>query len=192
MVISVYSPSKEALPRRALVSTLLLLGVVSLLAAEMSWHRTSNPLGSRVKPGGWAVSFEPPRGWGAGPPAPAGNPVALPYHGITRTGQPAAMVFWRLEKPLKNDLPMICATILDQHDVFLPPDLQAIGYGEKRATLCDVEGLEQIGPHNQAVVRAVMLSTGEAYAVSLSIEGATIDDHTYRIFDLTSQSVRFE
>ncbi|UCE60549.1 MAG: hypothetical protein JSU63_02125 [Phycisphaerales bacterium] len=192
MVISVHSPTKEALPRRTLFATLLLLGVVSLLAVQMSWQRAGNPLGPQVKPGDWAISFEPPRGWVAAPPAPAGNPIALPYHGVTRSGQPATMVFWRLERPPENDLPLICAMILDQHDVLVPPDLRAIGYGERPADLCDVDGLEQSGPRNQAVVRATVLSTGNAYAVSLSIDGATIDDHTYRIFDLAARSVRCE
>jgi hypothetical protein len=55
-----------------------------------------------------------------------------------------------------------------------------------------VDGYELVDSGQTAVVRAAQLSAGEAYAVSIGVDGDIIDEHAYGLFDLACRSIEYE
>lgn len=187
-----HSPDKPENSVRTIPVSLALLALAVILAGAMSHARSGDLLGARVQPGGWTVSFRPPRRFQSQQFGAA--PLDLPYiaHGRTRFGDKAILAVYRLDATGFADPTAVCESVIRSNS-----DLQSGDWLTGRRLRSDrriggnpaVEiALREMG----IVARAVLLPSGEAYAVWLGVEGAPLDDNTYRLFDLTCLSFEGE
>ena len=191
MVVEVYSGAKPARPHRAWLSSLALLVIVSGLAGAMTWQRTGRLLAGRTEPAGWEISFCPPRVFEPEERKSSQVSTVYPYRLSGERGASAELAVWRLN--LEEDVTMIrvCDLILQQNrpswlrTLFGPPPTRTEGRVGDRVAV-EVQDMA-----TQTVVRSVVLETGVAYALSLRVEGAAIDEGVYRLFDLMCRSVEF-
>jgi len=169
-----------------------MLLIASALAAQMSLHRTAGPLAARIRPPGWRISFEAPTAWirDDGPRQPV--PAIIAFYGATRAGRPATLALWRIDQSTGSDLGTICVLIMRQHGASVQPSEGLSGIVSPATKFGSVEGYERADAARTTVVRAAVLSPGETYAVSLSVENAVIDEHVYRLFDLACRSIQLE
>ncbi len=190
MVIAVYGTEKAAVPRRAWFASILLLVTTSALAWTMTRSRSGEALGPRIEPAGWSISFRPPRGFPAGKFGPTTLGPAYPFYGRTPAGGRAVLALFRLEGAGVGDALAVCERVLRAHT--LPPPLIV---SVSRLTRFDrklgpLDAVEIWDPLPGVVVRAAVLASGEAYAVSLRAEGR-IDQRLYRRFESTCASSEF-
>ena len=191
MVVEVYAGVKPASPRRALFGSICLLTAASALAATMAWQRSGELVARGIEPPGWSISFRTPRRFDSRQFGSTKLGSAFLCHGRTRTGTPASLALYRLEGPVKVDSLMVCERVLSAHEWIPLPTAATtrLTRFDKKLGRFDAAEIrdEQLG----VVVRAVVLEDDDAYAVSLGVEGAEIDPHTYRLFDLTCSSIEY-
>ena len=192
MVVEVYSPIKPAVPHRAVILSVLLLALVSLLAASMVWQRSGDDLGPRVGPDGWRASFRPPKRFFPGELIHGEKTAFLPFYSRGPGGTVAELVVWEIGVEGSVEPGVICTlirtryasqfglAILGNRDVIAP------------SRLGEVEGVEHRDPRGETVVRAVVLDgAGIACAISLNVKGERISERLYELFDLTCLSVEY-
>ena len=82
--------------------------------------------------------------------------------------------------------------ILGQHGGQVLSDHRPANLTDPSTKLGLQDGYELADARQTTVVRAAQLSAGEAYAVSLSVDNDTIDEHAYGLFDLACRSIEHE
>ncbi len=192
MVVEVYTGHKPALVNRTWLSTVAMLIIASGLAASMTWQRSGRLLADRIVPAGWGISFRPPRDFESVSRDGSDPPAAVRYRLVGAHGAAAELAVWQIHAPAGVNATRVCDVILRQIDVswlrsfFSPPPTRA------EAELGGRRAVEILDPATQTAVRAIVLDSGVAYAVSLRVEGAAMDKGVYRLFDLTCRSVEFD
>jgi len=114
------------------------------------------------------------------------------YRFVAILGQAAAaeLTVQRMELRPGADAIEVCYALLSPHTSLLrsllarPPERSVEPLGDREATELRDTAIPM-------VVRAVVLSPGLVYAASMRVEGATLDESLYRLFDLTCRSVEF-
>ena len=191
MVVEVYASGKPAIPRRALFASIFLLVAASALAAAMAWHRSGELLARGIEPPGWSISFRPPRRFHSGQFGSTKLGSAFLCHGRTRAGAPAALAVYHLEGAVVGGAQAVCERVLRAHAGLPLPTagMTHLTRFDKKLGRLDAAEIrdEQLG----VVVRAVVLDSDDAYAVSLSVDGADISEDVYRLFDLTCSSIEY-
>ncbi len=188
MVIKVHTREKPAIPHRAWASAFVLLLLASLLAGVMSRTRAGDPLGQRIEPADWLISFRPPRGLGAWEFGATLFGPAFRFHCPTTEGRVATLVVYRIEDR-KVEPTAVCDRIL-RADLGLQP--KPVGW--QRFTGLDTQlgpfrAVEMFDPAVKRVVRAAEFGSAGVYAVSLKVQGAPIRSEVYRLFDQMCSSI---
>ncbi len=191
MAVKVYAPSTPIPARRTLFFTIVLFGLVSALAGSMAVQRGSDPLGPRIAPRGWAMSFRIPKGWIPGTPVPGGSVTVFPFHGQSADRTPVDLAVWQIDEQLSGGPTEICSLILRQYGA--PGSETTLGGVPVtgRKAFGSIPGVEAMGPNGSTVVRAVVLDRRVGYAMSLNAGPSTIDKALYELFDLTCRSVEY-
>lgn len=192
MVIEVYSGAKPARASRAWLASIALLMVASGLAASMTWRRSSRLLATRVEPAGWEITFQPPRPFESTGRGTSGPAEAYRYRLSGEGGASAQLAVWRLHASEGVTAAGVCELILQQAEVSWLRSLLGPPPTRFEDTIGNRTAIEIQDPATQMAVRAVVLESGVAYAVSLRVQGAAIDEGVYRFFDLTCRSVEFK
>jgi len=191
VAIEAYSAGRPAIPLRAWLSSIFLLGLVCGLAGWMSWSRSGESLSARVEPQDWSISFQAPRRFELLTPNLAVPADVIVYGAPTASGDVAELVFRRIDAAQNLDADGICNLILRPYSSLL---LAVFGASPNR-TLEEIGSLEAVQFHYPAigmVVRAIRLQNGLGYAVSLRVVGGSIDKSLYSSFDLVCRSIEFK
>ena len=193
MLIEVHTQEKPAKPARAWLAAAGLLLVAGALAADMTRRRSADPLGARIEPPGWTVSFRTPN---VSEPGTVVQTVLGPVYQFRHPTQPGrfTMTVQRLT-PEASGTPLdVCFQVLRSR-------------GAGPASLFDVQGplpailTKDLGPlagaevhdlRSGTIVRAGVGNDGEGYAVTLNTRNASISPRLYRLFDRTCASVQHQ
>lgn len=190
MVISVYTSEKAALVRRTWLTSVFLLLVASTLAATVVWR---NPLAARITPDGWSMSFRPPRSFQ--PARPELTPLGSAFLFAKRSSDvsTAFLVVHRIGGATADasDAREVCERVLKSYSEVPDASSRVVPVARFDRTFGARDAVEISDPALASVVRAVLLSNHDAYAVFLRVIGSPIDKSTYRLFDLTCQSAEF-
>ncbi len=181
MAFEVDRVTTPARPRRAIVCSVLFLALTVLLARDLTRRRTSDPLGPRIAPEGWHVSFRAPRQfrWGG----QTADVVVLLW-------RQATLQIFRIDARVADGPAELCAFLL--HQVTGAPVTAPLAGARSAATHLGAHvAAECATPDGTATARTVVPQRKEAYAVLLLTRGAPIDDSLYRLFDLTCLSFEF-
>jgi hypothetical protein len=184
MVVEVHTTGKPAVRGRALLISIALFLLACSLAIGMTWHRWADPLGDRVRPPTWEISFRPPRRFQ--PYTPEGWPQQdiRRFLAVTQQGTPAELAFWRIDDIRNEAASQIAEQVLKAWDLrgpVAPPSAEPIG---------PYDGKETRGPQGTTIVRAAVVNPTLALAVSLDVDtDVPIDDRFYHLFDLTCRSI---
>ena len=184
MVVEVHTAGKPAVPGRALLTALTLFLLACSLAIGMTWRRWADPLGDRVRPPTWEISFRPPRRFQ--PYTPEGWPQdgIRRFVGVTRRGAPAVLAFWRIDDVRNEAASKIAEQVLKAWDLRGPVAPPSVGF------VGPYKGAEMRGPQGTTIVRAAVVHPSRALAVSLDVDtDVPIDDRFYHLFDLTCRSI---
>ena len=190
MVVELYNATKPGSARRALISSILLLGLAGILAARMSWTRTREPLAVRIEPTGWQISFRPPKRFTPGPLVNTQFGVLIPLHGRTATGADARLAVVRLDLSGADNPSTVSAELALGFAFLQPFDVQPSIPQSVRAPLGPFAGMETLVEPLSTVARVAKASDAVGYAVALSVDGEPIDEDLYHLFDLTCRSIR--
>jgi hypothetical protein len=192
MVVEVYTGSKPAEPRRALIAALLLLAAACVVAWTMAAGRSGGALAPRIKPPGWAISFQRPARFRVGEFVP--TPLGSVYRFIAFTPQrvPVLLAIHRMTLAPGTDPRTACDRVLRAYlgprvSLWSPPAFT--WFDKKLGSLSAVEVWDPLV--ESIVIRGTVLPSGEAYAVILSVRGR-IQPELYRVFDRTCASIEHE
>ena len=192
MVVEVYTGSKPAKPRRALLAALLLLAAACVAAWTMSANRSGGVLPTRLKPPGWAISFQRPARFREGKPLLTPLRSAYPFFALTPERVPVFIAIHRMELARGTDPRTACDRIL-RADLgprvsFL--DTTTLTWFDKK--LGSLDAVEVWNPLIESIViRGTVLPSGETYAVSLRTDGR-IPPELYRVFERTCASIEYQ
>lgn len=185
MVVQVHTAGRPAVPRRALLTSIVLLSLVGALAAGMSHLRSRQPLGRRITPPGWQISFRSPRRLRSEPfQGPAGLDVRR-FVGVTRRGEGAVLALMQIDGVYRDGEAQVVA--LNASELL---GIRARGADWFPASFGSVEGVETLGSHGAAVVRTAIVDSGVVYVAILNTPNRVVDEDAYRLFDLTCRSVK--
>jgi len=187
----IYTAGRPAIPLRAWLSSIFLMGSVCGLAGWMTWSRSGESLGARVEPQDWDISFRPPRRFEPLNGVATTPAYAIAYRTPTASGEMVELVFRRIEAASNLDAYEICNLTLRPHASIL---LTVFAAAPTRSTekLGPLDAVQVHYPGIPMVVRAIRLQNGNGYAVSLRVEGGPIDEPLYRSFDLACRAVDFK
>jgi len=189
--MEVYTGEKPAIGRRAWLAAVLLMVIVTTLAGGMTWRRSEDSLAARVTPAGWSISFCPPRRFQESELGPTMLGSAFRFRGWSAGGAAALLAVHRLDRWRVQDSLAACDLVLSAHVAPTLPDSMTTRETQFNKKLGPFEAVEVHDPFIGVVVRAAVLENGEAYAVSLGVDGPVIDDRSYRAFDLTCGSIMY-
>ncbi len=192
MPIEVYTAGMPAAPHRALISGVVLLALTCALAGSMVRSGSRGALGLRVAPPGWAISFQPPRGFKARELADPGGMFVLGYVGPTRGGAVVTLTLQRWEIAPQADSDTLARLVASEYAARLRGDPQVPGPRRQVERIGSRKAVEILNQQIATVVRAAVLPDGRGLALALSVHGAYLDTHLYRLFDLTCRSVEYE
>lgn len=187
MVVQVYTHTKPAMTRRALLGAFALLLAASILAFAMTRQRADRPVRVRIEPAGWAISFESPFDRYIENPTRSGYAFSFP--GRAPDGTKVVIGVQRIDARTIRDPAVICERAIgdylhDRSAVFgsLPmiwPDCR----------LGPLPAVQVWEPGVGAVARAAVTSPTEAYAVILMAD-RRIDEELFEVFNAACDSVR--
>jgi len=182
------SLKKPADKLRTMPAALALLVLALALAATMSRTRGKETMGARIRPGGWTASFRPPRRFRS--EQFGAVPVDLPYiaHGRTRSGADAILAVYRLDASAFADPTAVCDSVIRSNLRLRSGDPLTARRVRLDRRIGSEPAAEIALVDAGIVARALLLPSGEAYAVWLGVAGTPMDDDTYRLFDLTCLS----
>lgn len=194
MTIQLYSSTKPALPHRTWISATSLLLATLILAFIMTWQRAGGIPAPRFEPPGWAISFQPPSGFHSA--LPMLTPVGPAYQFRSLPDGGAAIILTLTRAGLDpTDQPItVCKrvfrTFLRSGDSWYG-DLALTDDTKKLGPLNAVELWDPNPNINNIIVRAVVLEDGDAYAVSLAVQGG-ITPTIYEVFDQACSTVAMQ
>jgi len=188
MSLEVYSAARPAISLRAWGMAVFLFLAASGLAGWLSRSRAGQVLSQTVSPPDWNISFRAPgrseewvsAGEAASPP--------LLYRATVGPGATAEIGVWRFEPGVGLQPGEVCDRITRPYASFMytllvpPPP-------KRKENLGPWAAIEAQHPSIPMVVRAAVLPGGEAYAVSLRVEGGTLDERLYRAFTAVCDSI---
>jgi len=154
----------------------------------MAARRADDPLGPRLQPEGWRISFRAPKQFLRGEST---DPSIVPFLGPPVLGVQPVLVFWQVAVPGSKTDAAISAEILREHgmdpgpvDELLEPPAGSGALGDRTAT--------QAGrPDGPAMVRFMRYDDGSGYAVSVSVSDGTIDDELYHLYNSSCESIEY-
>ena len=191
MAVELYNATKPGTPTRALVYSIILLVFAAALAAVMTWNRTGEPLAPRLKPDGWRLSFRPPKRLLPGDPVTTSVGAVLPYSGRMKSGEQVVLDIHRFFTNSIHDPAAAGALFVREYSLGRSRRGTWPALTPTPANLGPIEGIEIHAPQVSTVVRAAVRDGGIGYAVVLAVSSGAINDSTYRLFDLTCQSIEF-
>lgn len=195
MQVRVFSPSRPAVPGRALALSALLLAGVCVLAGTMAWRRAGYALVGRVHPPGWDISFKPPSGFMPGELATKEFGVALPFYARISSAGGAELVVWQVPARSARAID-IGRIVLREYSAWPLLSLLEPPPISTSVMLGALEAVELRRPNSgspRIVVRTALIEPrGLSYSISLAVSGGAIDSELYRAFDLMCRSVRLE
>ena len=193
MPFEVQTAGKPAVPHRALVFGVVLLALTCALAGNMVRSGSRKALGLRVAPPGWAISFQPPRGFQPGRETiDAGAMSVRGFVGATRGGAMVTLTVRHLRIVSQVDSETVARLVAGKFAAGPLVDSKYPRPGQQVARIGMLEAVEILNRQIATVVRAVVLPDSRALALSLSVQGASLDTQIYRLFDLTCRSVVYE
>ncbi len=190
MPAEVYSAIKPAAAYRSWVISLFLLLLASALAGDMATRGSGGwRAGDLIKPEGWEMIFRAPAQFEEINPDPQRFGATYVFEHRDANGILIQLTFWRMRAEGATAF-KVARTILEESrswfSLFLgPPPTKSVG------RLGNRDALEVLDPAVPLVLRALVWESGWAYAVSLRVEGAPIDEKLYALFEMTCQSVQF-
>lgn len=118
----------------------------------------------------------------------------LPYiaHGRTRSGDEAVLAVYRLDATAFADPAAVCESVIRSNLGVQSGDRFAERRVRSDRRIGDDPASEIALVDMGVVARAILLPSGEAYAVWLGVSGAPLDDNTYELFNLTCLSFERE
>ncbi len=195
MTVQLYSSTKPALPHRTWISATSLLLATLILAFIMTWQRAGGSTAPRFEPDGWAISFQPPKGFRGGQGML--TPVGPAYQFGTLRDDGTAIILTITRAGLDpTDQPLaVCKrvfrTFLRSGDNWYG-DLALTDDTKKLGPLSAVELWDPNPNINNIIVRAATLEDGDAYAVSLAVQEGEIVPAIYKLFDEACSSVALQ
>lgn len=191
MLIEVHTREKPAIPRRAVISSILLLALATALAGTLTWRRSAPSVHTRIRPHGWSVSFRPPPGSYGPQIRPTGSGSQAVFGVLTPAGNEAYIFVRRIDPAPSNDPREVCDLLLRE--------IAEIGPHVRRP-LPMVWIDKQIGHHDAvevwepvlgAAVRAAVFDDEEVYALTVRVAAGPIDPDTYALFERTCTSMEY-
>jgi hypothetical protein len=183
---------KPALPFRAQACSIVLLLISVALATDMSRRRVAEVLGPTMVSAELGISFRPPKAFLAGDPIQTRIGVALPLYHQLAPGQEATLVVRRIPARTQDSAGDVCLRVLADADrslfSIIPFVRRAVQLTPAR--IGDLEGAQAIEKKTKTLVRAVVRPGGFAHAISLTLDGADLDERIYRIFESTCRTVK--
>ena len=159
---------------------LLLFLLACALAAGMTWLRSGEPLGARISPPGWEVSFRPPRRFRPDPlPEQAGLDLRV-FRGVTRQ---AVLAFVRIEGAHDDEARGGALRVLEMLG------LRVSETSWSPEPFGPFEGAETLGLYGATVARVATVDSGLTYVAFLNTPDGGIEEYSYHLFDLTCRSV---
>jgi hypothetical protein len=193
VVVQVYSYTKPANRRRTLLASLGLLIAAIALAWTMAAGRAGGTALPRVTPPGWAISFQPPPRfrndqYGYTPLGPA-------YHcdSVTPGGRAVLLEVYRLEGGDVPDPLAACDRVLQAFLTQPAPGMYSPNLTRFDKKLGPLVAVEVWNPFASGmVVRAAVLPGGDAYVVTLGVQGGEIGQDLYHLFELACASIEVQ
>jgi len=198
MAIEVYSTSKPAVPRRAIILSLLLLIFTSILATDMSCRRAKEVYTKRIRPQQWDISFQPPRGFLQGEMISTEIGQAIPFQFQLQPDVKIELTIWRFSIiPTSNPAELSQSLMRWLHAQSTWSLLRLPKSGEtpmkpRKWKLGNFVAYEIIDRRFSTVVRAGMFSNDRAYGVSMTIQGMPLDQVFYGLYEHTCRTIRLE
>ena len=191
-MIEVHAGKQPVVPHRALIVASLLAALTCGLAAGMVCRRSGAVLGMRHAPEGWGISFQPPRSFESAGEYETDGDTAILFRGVTYAGAELILVVQRIEVEPGVDPDDVARHIAGEYKRRQPFDPQWPGPARAITELGPHQAIEIVDQQSGFVVRATLLQSGHALAVSLSTQRPTIDSRLYRMFDRTCRSVEYD
>lgn len=170
-----------------------LLAFTLLLAAQLTYSRSSDTLGFVVRPPGWQASFRAPRGFESGALFQSGAMQVLRFTMQRADDTGVDLLIWqvRLDEQVSTvdrvaRQILEASTAADSVGGVTPAPVAA------KKELGDRPGLELLAGDSSALVRVALVNAHTAFAVSLVVHQAPIPDDLYSLFDRICKSFRFE
>ena len=193
MVLEVHSGHRPAQPGRALWVSALLLGLTLVLAGSMSAARARDPLGPRVAPEGWPISFRAPRSFHLETPLQTAHGPAIFMLGVATNARQMLMIRLIPSRRGGQGMDWVRSMItLDTADETPLETMPRGASGEESKFVGPFEGVEAHDSEGTVVSRAAAGPDGVGIAVTLTVEGVSIDPATYRVFDLVCASIEVQ
>ncbi len=189
MTIEIHGGYKPSFVWRARIVPVILLFVTLALAGHMTWDRTHDRLGARVRPAGWELSFRPPRGFAERPPVAGQTPNVYHLWGSTRRRAAVILVIRRLTDMADVPADMLAETILEKDTLIKTSDGHLSSFEQTQEPIGPFAGTQILAAHVGTVVRAGISPDGVAYALTLHFPNHQIDDGTYLLFQQMCRSV---
>lgn len=190
MYIEVHAPEKKAVPRRALLATVLLMVATTSMAGYLVWLRSNSPLSVIFDPPGWSITFQAPRGF-----LPIYNHqrnklgTSFRFYNEKPDGTRVMIMVIRVNPDFGNNPETLCNRILGN---FTPKSLLIMGgHREDRADIKigPIDAHEVWDEYLGIIVRAGILSEDDYYAVLIR-SSDKIKPDLYEIFDQVCNSIK--
>ena len=198
MSIEVHTTGKPAVPRRAVILSLLLLVFTSILAMDMSRRRTKQTYVKRVRPEEWDISFRPPRGFVQGEMKSTEIGQAVPFQFELQPDIKIELAVWRL--PIQrgtNPIEPGQSLMRWMHAQSSMSLLKLLRLGHpptepQESKLGNFDAYEIFDPRISTVVRVGKFSSDQAYGVSMKIQGMPLERALYSLFERTCRTIKLE
>lgn len=189
MVLEAYSASRPSLPYRGPLAAAFLLLLTIVLALGLASVRTAGEFTEAIHPPGWDITFRIPIGFDAEPHETRSDAVVYRFRHKPSEVEAIELAAWRMDARGGKSARSVGERILDGGDVL---GLRAL-FGQSPARsvqpLGGREAVESVDLSTPMIVRALVLDNGWAYAVSLRLEGGSMDENAYHLFDAVCRSV---
>lgn len=186
----VHRTSKPALHGRPVAASALLLLIVVALAAGMSWRRAHDPLAPVIALRQFGASFRPPKQFVRFQPLVQGSTLMLHFQSDPTAGPVARLTYWRFEPRQEISAERLAEFVMGELEV---GTVHRSAGDTVKATkrLGGHDGVEMTSSGGSSLARAVVLSSGTAFAVSLDVDDGPIGGELYQLFDQSCDSFVF-
>lgn len=190
MVAELYTTSKPATPRRALFLSILMLLATGGLAAQMSWVRAGDPLGTLVEPPGWTIAFRVPKRFQPTDSILTPRGPAYVWHSRLPRGGMATLMVVRAPSGPSADAGEVCRRFVGDYQTFADSSVNTVRIPPMSKPIGPFPGVEMSLTSPAVVIRAACLNPVDAYVVITHVDNGQVDDALYRLFEATCASIR--